>query len=94
MRGQTHWNTKVVMAWHGIVGDVAWHIWWHGIWWCPKISFIRNEMDEMDMDDNTTWMTDLKNSKIVLTLWCKQWLMKQRIEVEWKCRCSMNDKVG
>ena len=50
-------------------------------------------MDEMDMDHKTTCMTDLKNFKTVLTVSCNQWLMKQRIEVKWKQRCSMNDKL-
>ena len=27
-----------------------------------------NEMDEMDMNDKTAWMTDLKTSKIVSTI--------------------------
>ena len=62
MAGQTQWNTKVVMAWHGIVENVAWHIW-------------------MDMDDKKTWMTVLKTSKIVSTVWCKKWLMKQITKV-------------
>ena len=78
-----------MMAWQGIVEDVAWHIWWHGIWWCPnddviKVHFVTNAMDEMDMDDKTAWMTNLNTSKTVSTVWCKHWLMKQRIEVEWK----------
>ena len=83
MIGQTQWKTNVVMAWHGIFEDMAWHIGWHGIWWCHKSSFITNTMDEMDMDDNPTWMTDLKTSKIVSIVWCKQCLMKQRMDVEW-----------
>ena len=34
-------------------------------------------MEEMDMDDKTSWMIDLNTSKIVSTVWCKQWSMKQ-----------------
>ena len=34
-------------------------------------------MDEMDMDDKTTWQTNLKTSKIVSTVWCKQQLMNK-----------------
>ena len=36
MVGQTQWKTKVVMEYDGIVKKVAWHIWWHEIWWCPN----------------------------------------------------------
>ena len=36
MAGQNQWKTKVVTAWNGIVEDVAWHIWWHGILWCSN----------------------------------------------------------
>ena len=57
-------------------------------------SWMRHDTYEMDMDDKTTWMTDLKTSKTVSTVWCKQWLMKQRTEVEFNYRCSMNDKAG
>ena len=43
-------------------------------------------MDEMDMYDKTACITDLKASKTVSTV-CVT-------EVEWKWRCSMNDKSG
>ena len=55
MAWQTQWNTKVVMAWHGIVEDVAWHIWWNGMWWCPNDDITKVVMAWHGIVEDVAW---------------------------------------
>ena len=74
--------------WHDIYDDMA----YDGVLVMMSKEFINDKCNGWNGDgwwDNMNdWYEDFQDHI------CKQWLMKQRTEVEWKWRCSMNDKAG